>query len=122
MTAQTAPPQEIIDQLQASCRHVNLGDTGKRGQPSLGAKGLTDQINFIGNRKMKGLCHLLYNLGMTFTANGPHPIRMGRLGIEPGMGYLFVAGLRVPAMASVTGKVMLLIQGQGVATQTATIC
>jgi hypothetical protein len=44
---------------------------------------------------------------------------MGRLIDEPDMGGLLLAGLWITSMASVTGKVMMLIQGHGVTAQAA---
>lgn len=119
MAAQASTTQKVIGQLQASRRFLVLGDTGERGQPILGAKGLAHQIDFIGNRKMEGSCRLLHSLGMAFAADIRHAVGMGRLLDETGMGCLFVGGQRIATMAIVTGKIMLLIQGQGVTTPAA---
>lgn len=94
MAAQTAPTQQVVGQLQRCCRRIDNGDLGKPGKRFLGAKGLADLIDFLGQGKMNRLCHPCHLIRMASAAGLGHRCRVGGLRNKTGMGvFLIVAGV-----------------------------
>ena len=99
MTAQTAPAQQVVRQLQGRFRGVVCGNLGKMSQGFLGAEGLSHQIGFICQSKMNGFGDPCGLIGMAAAAGLRHQCRMGGADDEVEMGGLLIVAGIVPSMA-----------------------
>ena len=110
VTAQTAPAQQVVCQLQRGCRDVNNGYLGESAQWFLGAKGLADLIDLGGQGEVNGLRYPCHLGRVTSAADLSHGGRVGRLCDETCMGiFLIITGV-LAGMAGRTGKVVGFVQ------------
>lgn len=100
MTAQTAPAQQVVRQLQGRFRGFVHGNPGEMSQGFLGAKGLSHQIDLACQGKMNGFGGPCGLIGMTTAAGLRHQCRMGGADDEVEMGGLLIVAGVIPSMTA----------------------
>lgn len=104
MTAQTAAAQEVVGKVEGGGYRVVDRNFRERSKGTLGAKSGPDSVYLIPGGEMQRSDSLGHLPGVACAAGFLHPVRMGGLADEPGMGLLLRCALRISSVAVGAGE------------------